>query len=140
MSSTQFEVLEHTADIGIRAFGTTLEELFANAAVGVEDVAFDVAAIRALQSYQLEASGEDVEALLVNWINELIYWFDARRIGFSRFEVSFPSDGIITVNAWGEPRDAERHPARLVVKASTYHLLRVDRTPDGWIAELYLDI
>jgi SHS2 domain-containing protein len=140
MNSRRFEVLEHTADIGIRAFGETLGELFANAAWGVQDIAFDAGAIQPHTTFQLSAAGEDTESLLVNWLNEVIFYVDARHTGFSDFDVRFPSEGTVAATAWGEKRDLRKHPARLVVKAATYHLLRVAERNDGWMAEVYLDI
>jgi SHS2 domain-containing protein len=136
----RFEILEHTADIGVRAFGRTLAELFENAALGLESIALEPAQLRPEVSFQLAASGEDREALLVNWLNEIVYYLDARHVAFVRFDVEAVTDGAITAQGWGEPRDPLRHTSRLVVKAATYHQLRVEQTPDGWIAEVYLDI
>ena len=132
-------MLEHTADIGVRAHGKTVEELFVNAASGVQFIAFDAEMVQPRDAFPLEAVGEDLEALLVNWINEVIYWFDARRIGFARFDVRVDK-GRVAGRGFGEPRDPERHPARLVVKAATYHLLRVSEQAGLWTAEVYLDI
>jgi SHS2 domain-containing protein len=137
-----YEILEHTADIGIRAWGVSLPDLFVNSALAVQSIALDAANARALNRYSLEASGEDEEALLVNWLNEVIYYLDGRRVVFARLEVPLITSSNLRAEARGEPRDPERHPARLVVKAATYHQLKLHHPAgqDHWMAEVFLDI
>ncbi len=136
----QFEILEHTADIGVRAFGRTLEELFGNAALGVESIALDVTGVQPKEEYRLSASGEDIEALLVNWLNEIIFYLDARHVAVSRFHFDNCSETEVAAIGWGEVRDPKRHPPRLVVKAATYHQLKIARQNGNYVAEVYLDI
>lgn len=135
-----FEILEHTADIGIRAFGNSLQELFENAALAVESIALDPEQVDPHFAYPLAAGGEDLEALLVAWLNEIVYYLDGKRIAMSRFEVETLTETEVVGRGWGEPRDAERHPARLVVKAATYHQLTIRQSEGRCIAEVYLDI
>ena len=140
MVEPPFEVLEHTADIGIRIFGTTLPELFQNAALAVQSIAVDANQTRACARYEIAAAGEDIESLLVNWLNEVIYYLDGKRIVISRLEIGILSPTSISASAWGEPRDAVRHRAQIVVKAATYHQLSLTRTGGRYIAEVFLDI
>lgn len=135
-----FEILEHTADIGVRAWGRTLEELFENAALAVESIAVELERVEPRVAYPIAASGEDRESLLVNWLSEVIYYVDGRRILMSRFQVETLTDTAVTGQAWGEARDSARHPPRIVVKAATYHQLRIYQERDRWVAEVYLDI
>ena len=135
-----FELLEHPADIGFRTFGGTLPELFANAAVALVSIGTDIDEVRPAETYELAAGGEDNESLLVNWLNEVLYWFDGRRIAFREFHVTLADGPAIRATARGEPRDPERHHARLIVKAVTWHQLKIARAGDGWMAEVYLDI
>src|ERR1039457_4319106 len=65
-----FEILEHPADIGFRAFGGTLEELFANAAVALVSIACEIEEVAPRTEYALSATGTDYESLLVNWVRE----------------------------------------------------------------------
>lgn len=132
----RYESLEHTADIGFRAWGSSLEELFANAALALVHTAVDASAAIAAEPYPIAAGGADHGEQLVNWLNEVLFWLDARRVVFARFEVHAPGQGV----GWGEPRDDGKHPPRLVVKAVTFHQLRVERTSGAWVAEVYLDI
>src|SRR5215472_4147871 len=135
-----FEVLEHTADVGFRAWGQSLPELFENAALALESIAVVLERAEPSSAYPLAASGEDRGELLVNWLNEVVYYLDGRRIVLSRFHVDLITDTSVRGQGWGGPRDALRHPPRIVVKAVTYHQLRVYQENGRWVAEVYLDI
>lgn len=135
-----FEILEHPADIDFRAFGGTLEELFANAAVALISIACEIEDVAPRTGYALSAAGADYESLLVNWLGEVLYWFDGKRIALRQFRATEFQPDSIRAAAWGEPRDPERHRSKLIVKAVTWHQLRIVRTDSGWMAEVYLDI
>jgi SHS2 domain-containing protein len=83
--------------------------------------------------------GTEADYLLFDWLNELLYAFESDRMLFARFEVR-PDETGLNADAWGEPADPARHELEHEVKAITYHRLRVERTPDGWLAELIVDI
>ncbi|HZT81865.1 MAG TPA: archease [Gemmataceae bacterium] len=134
------EHFEHTADLGLRARAPDLDALFAEAAVALfEAVVEDLSAVRPLQAVQVELAGDDLACLLFDWLKELLYRFDAEHLLFSRFEVHVRDSGLAGT-AWGEPLDRSRHELLHEVKAITYHGLRVERTADGWLAEVIVDI
>lgn len=135
-----FEVLEHPADIGFRTHARTMPELFENAAVAMLSIAAELGDVSPRQQYSLQAAGTDRESLLVNWLNEVLYWFDGKRIALSQFQVTLEGDTGLTARAFGEPRDPERHRGKLVVKGVTWHQLKIAPGENGWIAEVYLDI
>ncbi len=135
-----FEILEHPADIGFRAFGATVAELFAASAIALLSIAGDPDAARPAERYALCVTSPDREALLVDWLNEVLYWFDGRRIVFHEFIIHRLDDTLVNATALGEPRDPERHRAKLIVKAATYHRLKLEQRSGSWIAEVYLDI
>jgi len=134
-----FDLLEHPADIGFRARGTTLEELFANSAHALVSIILD-ADIRPVQLISVPGTGADRESLLINWLNEVLYHVDGRRMALGTFNVVSVDETSVECVAGGEPRDRDRHPPRMGLKAVTYHQLKVARTADGWVAEVYLDI
>jgi SHS2 domain-containing protein len=136
----EFELLEHPADIGFRAYGASIEELFANCAQAVVSIILDPSNIHSAKRISLSADGSDYESLLVNWLNEVLYYVDGKRIALGAFDISRLTETCIECIATGEPRDLRRHPPRLVVKAVTYHQLKVHRTENGWIAEVYVDV
>ena len=135
-----FEILEHPADIGFRAFGATLPELFANAAQAMLSIACELDDVAPKSEYGLSATGADCESLLVNWLSEVLYWFDGKRIALREFQVTHFALDSILATARGEPRDAEHHRSKLIVKAVTWHQLKISQTDSGWTAEVYLDI
>jgi protein archease len=135
-----FELLDHPADIGFRAYGSSKEELFTNCAVALESIIFDPCNVSVAQQWHLDAEGNDQESLLVNWLNEVLYFLDTRRLAFASFAVTFPGAYQIRCIASGELRNPEKHPVRLSVKAVTYHQLRVSRTGETWFAEVYVDV
>jgi SHS2 domain-containing protein len=135
-----FEILEHTADIGLRAWGDTLEELFGNASLALTSIAVELDNIEPRVAYPIAASGEDLESLLVNWLSEVLYYLDGERVAMRRFEIRPIEGGRATGQGWGEPRDPARHAAKLIVKGVTYHQLSIHLKEGRWQAEVYLDI
>jgi SHS2 domain-containing protein len=99
----------------------------------------DLAAVQPAQRAEIAIAGDDREYLLFDWLKELLYRFDADHLLFCRFEVKV-NDAGLTAAAWGEPQDWERHVPNHEVKAITYHGLKVEQTPDGWLAEVIVDI
>lgn len=135
-----FDILEHPADIGFRAFGDSLPELFANSALAMLSIASDVELAEPAHDYALTAAGEGYEFLMVNWLNEVLYWFDGKRIAFREIRITQLSHEGLQASARGEPRDPVRHRAKLIVKAATWHQLKVAQADGRWFAEVYLDI
>ena len=140
MAPRAHEVLEHPADIGFRAFGDTLPELFANSAVALLSIAGEPAAAQPREEYRLSVESGDRESLMVDWLSEVLYWFDGKGIAFREFRVNAFRENAIEATGFGEPRDPERHRTQLIVKAVTYHQLKIERRSGHWIAEVYLDI
>lgn len=135
-----FEILEHTADIGFRAWAESAAGMFENAALALEAIAFDVEQVEPRQSYPLAVTGEDYESLLVHWLSEALYYMDARRILLRRFEVERIGPEFVVGRGWGEPLDAARHCAKVIVKGVTYHQLKIERAGQIWRATVFLDI
>jgi SHS2 domain-containing protein len=135
-----FEILEHPADIGFRVRGRTLEELYAHAAVAMLSIADDPENVEPAEEHAISVESGDLESLMVDWLNEVLYWFDGRRIAFHDFRIVRMDEKSIDAVGRGQSRDAARHEAKLVVKAVTYHQLRVVRDGAGWMAEVYVDI
>lgn len=135
-----FELLEHTADIGFRVEAADLRELFEAAAQALVSVAMDNRRVTAAKSVVISANGDSRESLLVNWLNEVVYVLDGERMAITRCKVQELTGTHLRGAALGEPRDPERHPARMVVKGVTYHQLRIEQSERGWFCEVYLDV
>lgn len=135
-----YEHFEHTADLGMRVRAADLEGLFVDAACGLLAMIVDnPELVRPLETVQFEISGTDRGYLLFDWLNELLYTFESRRLLLSQFELKVSEKGL-TATGRGEQLDTERHFLGHEVKAITYHELKVSQTAEGWEAELIVDI
>jgi len=135
-----YETFDHTADLGLRIRAATLDELFAEAGLALFSVIVsDLRTVRPRERLNIQLRGDDRAYLLFDWLNELLFQFDSYRLLFSRFEVHVGDEGL-TGAAWGEPLDPARHPLDHEVKAITYHGLKLEPTPAGWLAEVIVDI
>lgn len=135
-----FRTLEHTADVGFEAFGSTREEAFANAARALTDLIVDLDTIKSSDEVTLQIHGPDPESVLVNWLSELLYLHDAEGWLFRDFEIQSLGDNSLSAVARGEKFQRSRHQAKLLVKAITYHQLALEQIPGGWRAQVYVDI
>ena len=138
--SRRFDVLEHTADVGIVAYGSDLSELFANAAFGLFSLMVDTAGVQEEEERDIEVLGRDLETLLVRWLTELLYYLDAEEMLFSRFEIIEMTETSLHARAYGEQIDRLRHELGAGVKAITRHMLEVEEGPEGWRVQVLLDI
>jgi SHS2 domain-containing protein len=138
--AAMFETFDHTADLGLRVRAADLNTLFAEAATALFSTIFeDPATVVPKQSVEIELAPDDPEYLLFDWLKTLLYHFDAEHLLFSRFDVRIDETGL-KGTAWGEPLDRSRHELGHEVKAITYHGLCVERTADGFLAEVIVDI
>jgi SHS2 domain-containing protein len=123
---SKFRLIEHTADIGLTASGQTLAEAFANAAYGMFSIMAELKNVRERVTRQVELEAAEVETLLFDWLNSLLYYFDVDGLLFKRFEVNLNGNGL-KATCRGEKYDPARHRLKLGVKSATYYLLNVDR-------------
>ncbi|MGO8819153.1 MAG: archease [Terriglobia bacterium] len=135
-----FRILEHTADVGFEAFGSTREEAFVNAARALIYLIVELDSIDSREELPIEVQGADPESVLVNWLSELLYLHDAEGWLFRDFEIRSLHDNSLSAVARGERFQRSRHQAKLLVKAITYHQLALEKTPRGWRAQVYVDI
>jgi SHS2 domain-containing protein len=134
-----FEVFEHTADLGLRVRAEDLPALLVEAAKGLFSTIVDLGGVRPVEQVELRVEGREPDYLLFDWLNELLYLFDTRHLVLCEFDVQLDRQGL-TAQARGEPMDPGRHTLEHEVKAITYHALKVEQQPDGWLAEVILDI
>ena len=135
-----FRTLEHTADVGFEAFGSTREEVFAHAACALMDLIVDLETIKPGEEVTLQISGPDPESLMVNWLSEILFLQDAEGWLFRVFEIRDLQDDSLRALARGEKFQRSQHQLKLLVKAITYHQLVLEETPLGWRAQVYVDI
>ena len=135
----QFETFEHEADVGIRGFGATPEEAFANAAAALYSVMVDITRVEEKEFRGVNVTADDREQLLVEWLNALLAVSDIERMVFSRFEVRIEGNRLAGT-AWGEHLDRDRHHAHVEVKGATYHMLSLRQENGHYVAQCVVDV
>ena len=132
--------LPHTADLAWRIRGGSLPELFENAAAALVATMTDRRYLRRREKQQIAVESSDREALLVDWLNHLLYLFDVEGFLGREFHITTLTDRRLQAVAWGEGFDPERHPEKTAIKAATYHHLEIGPRDDGWQATVILDL
>ena len=135
-----FKIIDHTADVGIIAYGADVEELFSNAALALFSLITEPGSIKEKLHLDVEVSSEDRDSLLVEWLNELIYLFDVKHILFNRFDIESLTHNQLKATCYGESFDPTRHKIKAGVKAATYHMLKLDKDGSGYKAQIIFDI
>jgi SHS2 domain-containing protein len=150
----RFELVDISADAGIAAFGGNVRELFENAAAGMYSLITNVDSVQEEKTIDVAVERDSLEGLLVAWLNELIFRFDvdgfiAKRIVITGLSVS-PEEAAsggeaekplaVRASLSGEEFDPARHEGKLLLKAATYHNLRIEKTGDIWRSEIIFDV
>lgn len=122
----EYKILDHTADIGLEAYGRTAREAFINAAKGMFAILSPAEEIRAERSFTIEVEAETPEELLVGWLNQLIYLYDAEKVLLGHFDITRLEEKALAAKVSGETVDPRRHRIRTYIKAATHHLAKVE--------------
>lgn len=123
----RYTVLEHPSDIGIIAWGQSNQEIFANAAWGMFSLMADLESVETKESFNLNVSGDDLDSLLVNWLNELIFYQDSKKVLLKDFRITKMSETVLEAEVSGEPIDPEKHFLYRSIKAATYNQLQITK-------------
>ena len=134
-----FEIIDHTADVGIIAYGANMNQAFANAARALFSLITELDDVDEVVHRDTELTATDEESLLVEWLNELIYLFDVENILFKRFDITRLDNTRLKARSYGEKVDSSKHKLKMGVKAATYHMLKVDKD-DGCKVQVLFDI
>lgn len=133
------ELVEHTADIGIEAWGESRAALFAEAALGLREVIVGDAPVENRDTRDIRADGQDDAERLVGWLGEVLFLFESRQFLPATFDLAFAGDEV-RARIGGEPFDPERHAVEREVKAVTHHQVLIEETEESWHARVYLDL
>ena len=134
-----YRVIDVAGDVGLRVEGRTLEECFVNAGLGLYSLITDLDQIKQKKQIEIEISEESLDNLLVSFLNELIFNFDAYGFIGNTIELKIEKNSL-KAKVQGETFDPEKHERRLLVKAATYHNLILKQENTHWIAEIIFDI
>ncbi len=137
----RFEILEHTADVGIRAEAVDLSGVFEQATLGLLDIVGTWAPAREqTEQVGVEVEADDVGGLLVDWLGEIVYLGDSRDAVVTSLEMIEVTAHRAAGRLGIAPRDEAAYEGGTQVKAITYHRLAVAETEDGWSATVYVDV
>ena len=134
-----FEIVDHTADVGIIAYGADISQAFVNAARALFSLITELDDVGEILHRDIELVAPDQESLLVEWLNELICLFDTENIVFKRFDITKLNNSQLKARSYGEKIDSSKHRLKTGVKAATYHMLKVDKG-DGCKVQVLFDI
>ncbi|MDR7518384.1 MAG: archease [Armatimonadota bacterium] len=136
----EYEVIDHTADVGITVRATSLHDLFETAAEGMFSFIVDPTSVENRAWLERRVEADDLPGLLVAWLNDLLNVLSAESFVPKVFVVDEVGEGRLRATLHGEPTDPARHRFRLDVKAATYHGLEVSETDGRWMARVIFDV
>lgn len=130
-----------TADVCFKAYGKTLEEAFANAALAMFEVMLETENVKQRIVKKIDIKGEDLESLMFDWLNELLFYVDAESLAFSRFDVHIDKNQMrLSAKVSGDPIDQAKHRTKTDVKACTYHGMEIKQINGIWTIQVILDV
>ena len=132
----RWQEIEHTADLALHVWGDDLPDLFATAARGMFSLLVDLAAVPSTQTLQVTLAAPDVETLLVDWLNELLYLGEGERLAaYVEFEFAVLTPTALQATV----RGGAVSEYCSYIKAATFHNLEVQVTPEGYETEIVFD-
>ena len=135
-----FEIIEHTADIGLMIYGNDLKTLFQNAGRAFFHLITDLRKVRRRVEREVEVRGKNLERLMVDWLSELLYLHDVENLLFKGFKVESVSEGQLRARVKGESFQEGIHSIKTEVKAVTYHQIQVRKEGGRWRAQVIIDL
>jgi SHS2 domain-containing protein len=135
-----YEVIDIFGDAGIKAYGSNCAETWGNVGIGMYSLITDLEQIGETKTLEIDISSDSLESLLVKYLNELIFHFDTYNFIGKRIEVTEFSAAFIRAKVYGEEFDPRKHEQRLLLKAATYHNIRVDNSSGRCEVEVIFDI
>ena len=139
----KYEEIEHTADLAVRVYGKTVEELFQNAAFAMMDLLIDLESVKEAKEIKLVFDAQDKESLIVKWLSEILYYVESEKMVFKKFKVKFSGENHIESDLKGEGFDSKKHDIKREIKAVTYHNLEIKHPSKDnpyWQADIIFDV
>jgi SHS2 domain-containing protein len=137
----KFEYLDHTADIGIRAYGQDLKDLFENAAEAMLAATAELDTIDEKMLVEVSVTASTLPDLMLNWLDELNFQHQVEEIFFCRTDIREISPNRLRAIVFGEAYNEDQHVVLTEIKSVTFRQLQVEQTSDGfWTAQVIFDI
>jgi SHS2 domain-containing protein len=125
LTKLKYKIIDHTADICVRVFGNSLEEIFIGSAKAMMEVITDVEKVNPSEEVSITAQGENYEELLVKWLQEILYIHEVKKMVFKDFKIKIENASRAVGKAYGEKIALDRHEFFSIIKAVTYHNLKI---------------
>jgi SHS2 domain-containing protein len=135
-----YEIIDHTADLGIRVFGDSAADLFNNAALALSDLLGDTRLLCGSRSIVIQVSGDDWPDLMVNWLREILYLWTGEAKLVQRVEIESISEKRMVSRVSFDPYSPRKHILNHEIKAVTYHQIQVIDTGSRWEATIIFDV
>jgi SHS2 domain-containing protein len=135
-----YEILDHTADVCLRIYGKSFGELFENAACAMMVLITDREKINPSQEIEIEVHGENIEELLVHWLQEILFLHEVKKMVFKDFRLNLISETHVKGKAIGEKIDIDKHELSFDIKAVTYHNLKIEPINDKLKVDIVFDV
>lgn len=136
----KYKLIDHTADFGIHVLGSDSKELFANAAYAMFDMLTEIKLLKGTDSIKIDVTGADWSDLMVNWLRELLYFWNGKELLVKKAQILSLSDTELSASIEFDPFDSDRHEIKIEIKAVTYHQIQVTGGPEGWEAKIIFDV
>lgn len=137
----RFEFFEHTADIGVIAYGKTLKQAMANCAYGMFSILVDnLHEVNTQKTVEIEVSGNDLQEILVAFLSELLYNHTVGNLILKKFSIKEIRDTFLKAKASGELYDPARHKIWHEIKTVTYHQLKIEEKEGYFRIQVIFDI
>jgi len=141
VENKRYSIIDHTADIGIEAYGKDLKELFRNAAFGMFELMAGLKEVGVDKKVTIKLKAPDKEELLISWLSELLYYFAGpSKILLKDFVIKKLEEKSIEAEACGEQLDLSRHQMKMEIKGVTYHQLKIERRNSRWQCRVIFDV
>ncbi|MBS3124208.1 archease [Candidatus Woesearchaeota archaeon] len=138
-----YQFIDHTADILFQAEGNTPSELFEQCALALENSQVDLSKIEPVIKKEWKATNHRIDSMLFDFLDDLLFFKDTEQLLFCKFQIDVQEkegEFFMTVSAWGENLNIEKHQPKVDVKAITMHMFEVKKTDIGWWAKVLIDI
>ncbi len=137
----RFEFFEHTADIGVIAYGKTLKQAFANCAYGMFSILVEnLNQVNTSKTVHVEVKGNDLQEILVAFLSELLYNHTVGNLILKKFSVKEIGDTFLKAKVYGEGYDPNRHELSHEIKTVTYHQLKIEEKEGYFRIQVIFDI
>ena len=135
-----YEILDHTADVCVRVYGKSLDEILRNAAYAMMELITERERVKPSEEIEIEAEGETDEDILVHWLQEILFVHQVKKMVFHDFEIEAVSKAKVKGKAFGEKINLKKHELTSDIKAVTYHNLRIESLENGLKVDIVFDI